>query len=134
MHWSEDNEIKSKLAACEIRSKWAQSEAMEAFAALSPKLPEEMRQKSRIGPLSFACIDDSSSELCCWMYPVDGSKFQGLLLGRLNRVKLVNISGTIFFEGQWSDTTLDLIESNKRFYVWMEPIERKAPMVFKIGV
>ncbi|MCB0418762.1 MAG: hypothetical protein H6617_08060 [Bdellovibrionaceae bacterium] len=134
MHWSEDNTIKQKLAACEVRSKWAQSEAMEVFAKLSPILPEEMRQKSRIGPLSLAAMDEDSGELCCWMYPVDGSKFQGLLLGQRNHVKLVDTSGTIFFEGPWSSTTLELIEANPRFYVWVEPIERKAPMVFKIGV
>ncbi|MEZ4751291.1 MAG: hypothetical protein R3B54_11935 [Bdellovibrionota bacterium] len=79
-------------------------------------------------------MDGETGELYCWMYPVDGSKFQGLLLGQRNRVKLVDTSGTIFFEGQWSETTLDLIKSNKQFYVWVEPIERKAPMVFKIGV
>lgn len=133
MHWSDNNAIKKKLATCEERNRWAQIEAMEFFTELASKLPEDLRQKSRIGPLSFSGIDPESDDLYCWVYPVDGSKIQGLLLGPSNRVKIVDTSGTIAFEGLWSETSLSYIESTKRFYVWVEPIERKAPKVFKIG-
>ena len=132
MKWFDDEKVVSQLMASEELLEWANAEAMEHFAAIRNQLPEPLREKSRIGPLTFGKIEDTDSSLYCWMYPVDGSKFQGVVLGLKNRVKLVDKEGRIFFEGLWEETTLELIQAHPKFYIWVEPIERKESKEFKI--
>ncbi len=132
MRWFEDQNILRRLAAGPNQKKWLDRGAAIWFGEHKETFPEDIRQGSRLGILCFGELPGGTGEIACWMYPVDGSKFQGVLLGEKSQVKFVDTSGTVYYEGLWGDTTLQLVESQDTFFVWLKPPERNNPLVFQV--
>lgn len=83
--------------------------------------------------MSIEPMDGVGGDPMVWVSPLDGSKLQGILLGPRNHVTLFDEEGEVFFDGAWGETELSMIEQHEKFYIWLEPTERKQPKVFRIG-
>lgn len=133
MAWQDESAVKERLASSRNRQAWAAQGAAARFGEIAERLPEPLRDKSRVGPMAVEPMEGVGGEPYVWVVPLDGSKFQGILLGPRNHVKLFDEEGNVFFDGAWGETEITMIERRERFYIWLEPTERRSPKVFRIG-
>lgn len=119
--WYSNDALIQRFEASPDRKEWCENGAYEHFFDLEWQLPTERKDRARVGALFVAEMTGTEGKNF-WFFPVEGHK---KILAPKSDIALFLKTGEIFFEGQWSGCSEEIITKNLEFYVWLKPIANR---------